>query len=297
VGGFELLVDNVAQPDIWGFRPYVRPWAFVDPDSFWANLAFGLTLAGDISAPRALELDATGLYVFDDEENFVVAEEEGTWVLGVDAELQVFTNDLVSITPYTDVNFHLGQGSGFHLGNLANFTFTDWFQLNTRIEFRALGEGYEPTYFDRLYEVERFLFRALDPTEQRRPKLEVLELAPPESRVGWYGEGTFAFIEKILITFGYEDYQGDDNSAVFARLSLPQLGPVRLGVYFVNQLFDGISEMFDLDNALFVSEARVNVSGPFYVLAQYARRWAAQEDGTYEPVDDWGVGFGVSFSF
>ena len=297
IGGSEVLLDNLIDPDIMGLRLYVRPWQFIDPESYWTNLAFGVSLIGDIDAPQSLQLATDGTFVVDDEHNLVVAESEGTGVLGFDVELQAFTNDLVSLTPYTDVNVHLGHGTGLYIGNLANFSFTDAVALNTRLEFRVLGEGHYPTYFDDLYELERLLFRPLDPTGQRRPKLQVLDLDPPDSRLGWYGEGTLGILGMVFVTAGYEDYQGDDNSSFFARLALSNLGPVTLGAYYVNQNFDGVGEFFDLDNALLVSEVRVGVWGPLYVIGQFSRRFSAQEDGTYEPVDDWGVGVGASFSF
>ena len=297
IGGGEVLLDNLIDPDIMGLRLYVRPWQFVDPESYLTNLAFGISLVGDIDAPRDLKLASDGTFLIDDEQNLLVERSEGTGVLGVDVELQAFTNDIVSLTPYTDVNVHLGHGTGLHIGNLANFSFTDAVSLNTRLEFRVLGEGYYPTYFDGLYEIERLLFQPLDPTGQRRPKLQVMSFAPPESRVGWYGEGTLGILGMVFITAGYEDYQGDDNASFFARLALSNLGPVTLGAYYINQNFDGVGEFFNLDNAMLVTEARVGVWGPLYLIAQFSRRFSAQEDGTYEPVDDWGVGAGASFGF
>lgn len=296
-GGAEVLMDNIIDPDLMGLRLYVRPWQFIDPESYLTNLAFGVSLVGDIDAPRELVLATDGTFVIDDEFNIAVQDEEGTAFLGWDVELQAFTNDFVSLTPYTDVNTHLGHGSGLHVGNLANFSFSEAVALNTKLEFRVLGEGYYATYFDDLYEFERLLFRPLDPTGQRRPKLQVLNLAPPESRLGWYGEGTLGLLSMVYFTAGYEDYQGDDNSSFFMRLSAPSLGPVAVGAYYVNQNFDGFGEFFELDNAMVVAEARVTVYDPIYVIGQFSRRFSATPDGTYEPVDDWGVGAGARFSF
>ncbi|MBN1947404.1 MAG: hypothetical protein JW797_17165 [Bradymonadales bacterium] len=296
-GGLELLLDNIVSAEVMGMRVYLRPWTFFQPDSFWSRLAFGLTFAGDRDVPQRLYLTDTGHYVIDEVGNVLVARRGETGLLGIDAELQVFSNEWVSVTPYTDLNFHLGYGAGFHLGNFANFTFSEAVGLNTRLEFRALGEGYTAEYFDGLYEVEKFLFRPLDATGQRRPKLQVLDLAPPEAAVGYLAQATLGIIQRIFFTLAYEDYEGADNSSVFLRLSMPQLGPVTLGAYFLNQNFDGIGSMFDLDNALVVAEARGTVYGPLYLIANYSRRFTAKQDGTYEPEDDWGVGLGASFSF
>ncbi|MCA9565252.1 MAG: hypothetical protein KC561_17260, partial [Myxococcales bacterium] len=242
-GGLELLLDNITNPDLMGFRVFARPWQFIDPESYWTNLAVGMSLIGDVGAPIRLEQNSVGEYVIDDERNLVVGREKATGVLGFDVELQAFSNDLVALIPYADMNIHLGLGSGFHLGNLANFSFSEAVALNLRLEFRALGEGYSPSYFDGLYEYERLLFRPLDATGQRRPKLQVLELFPEEARVGWYSEGTLALFRLVYLTMAFEDYQGDDNSSFWARLALPQVGPLSLGAYYINQNFDGASEM------------------------------------------------------
>lgn len=296
-GGVEVLLDNIVSAEVMGMRTYVRPYSFVDPESFWTRFAIGVSFVGDRDAPDRLLLADSGVYIFDSEENLVVDERGKVGVLGVDVEMQVFTNELVSITPYTDVNFLLGHGNGVHIGTLTNFSFSDALALNTRFEFRVLGEGYYPSYFDALYEVERYLFMPLDPTGQRRPKLQVLASAPPEGAIGWLGEGTFGIMDMIYLSLGYENYKGPDNSSFYTRLSLRDVGPVTLGAYYVNQNFDGIEELFDLDDALLVAEARASIAGPFYGILQFSRRFAAQTDGTYEPVDDWGVGFGVSFGF
>jgi hypothetical protein len=298
-GGVEAMMDNLVSPEVIGMRGYLRPWEFFDPESWWTRLAFGISVVGDVDAPSSLILTETGEYVFDSEENLAVAEREGTGILGIDLELQVYTDDLVSITPYTDVNFHLGEGTGLHIGNLANFTLSELVALNTLLELRVLGAGYLPDYFDGLYEVERFLFLPVpgDFPTQRRPKLQWLGLVEPDAVIGWYGEGTLGVLSTFYLTLGYEDYEGDDNSAFFARLSLPQVGPVTVGAYYVNQSFDGIGELFDLENALFVSEARFDISSPLYGIVQYSRRFSATSSGEYEPVDDFAVGLGLSFGF
>jgi hypothetical protein len=296
-GGVEALFDNIVSPEVMGLRAYVRPWSFVDPESYWTRLAFGMSFVGDRDAPRRLLLASDGRYVVDDEHNLVVDERDATAVLGVDVELQVYTSERISITPYSDVNFHLGAGSGFHLGTFAAFTLHELFALNTQLEFRAAGEGYVPEYFDGLYEVEKFLFRPHpdDPTGQLRPKLFIVDTVPPEAVVGTFLSGTFQILKVVLLTLAYEDYQGDNNSSFMARLMLPDVGPVTLGAYFINQNFDGADELFDLDDALLVAEARVFLTGPLYVIGQFARRFAAQPDGSYESVDDWSFGAGVAF--
>jgi hypothetical protein len=303
-GGFELLMDNVTDPDVIGLRSYVRPWNFDDSENIWDNMAFGLTVVSDIDAPDELAIRTDGTYdLFDGNGNLTSANTRSTTVLGLDVELQVLTTELVSITPYADINMHFGQGSGFHLGNLANFSIADVVDINTRLEFRGLGSNYLPAYFDGLYELERYLFRPVPSLglAQRFPKLQWLDQEETdgalEARVGWYGDWTLGLLGMVFLNIAYENYQGSNNSSLMARLTLPQAGPVALGAYFINQNFDGITDVTNLDNAMFVSEARASIYGPLYVIGQYSRRFSAQEDGSYETIDDWGVGVGTRFSF
>lgn len=64
-GGVELLMDNLVGPQLMGIRTYVRPWAFIDSESYWTRLAFGVSLAGDIRAPLQLLTDDNGNFIVD----------------------------------------------------------------------------------------------------------------------------------------------------------------------------------------------------------------------------------------
>jgi hypothetical protein len=71
----------------------------------------------------------------------------------------------------------------------------------------------------------------------------------------------------------------------------------RFGVFFARSGIGDAGELVALDDALIVGEARVQVTSLLYVAAQASRRWQLDEDGRYQPADDYTVGTGLSFGF
>lgn len=297
-GGTETLIDNVANPDLIGSRFYVRPMAFVDRSSWWNRLAVGLSLFGDVDAPARLQTDAAGQYVPARDGGFRVERDLATGVLGFDAELAAVQTERVNVTPYTDVNTHLGRGAGWHLGVFNGFGLTDTVTLDLRAEYRLLGRNYVPTYFGPLYEIERWAYRALPGAPTRLPKLQWLRTGQEnELRHGWLVESGLDVRRILRISAAWEDYTGPDNSTAWVRLEVPALDIVQFAAWYVNTRFDGAKEFFDLQNALAIAEARVMLTSWLYVTGQVNRRWQLDSDGQYEPVDDFAIGAGASFTF
>ncbi len=297
-GGYEFLLDNVADPELLGTRTYVRPWALAGSDSWWTRLATGVSIFGDTRAPTALQIESTGQYSLDDNGSFIIDEQQGTAILGFDVELALVQTDVFSMTPYTDVNTHIGNGTGWHLGSFFGLQPTDNLVFDARSEFRVLGQGYLPTYFGTLYEVERFAYRAPDESPTRVPKLEWLRLGQEDRvRDGYLTELGVNLGQWLRLAAAWENYRGRDNSTAWIYATVPASKRVQLGVYYANTRFQGAAELFDFDNALAMLEARVMVLPWLYVTGQVNRRWKLDPDGQYAPVDDFAVGVGASFGF
>lgn len=297
-GGAELLLDDVTRPQLMAARGWVRPVAFTHPGSWWRRLAAGVTIAGDIDAPAQLTTLEDGRYVVDDRGAFDVERADVTGILGLDVELAVVQEERWTLTPYSDANFHLGRGTGWHLGTFAGVRVTPTIGLDARLEYRLLGAGYLPAYFGPLYEVERYAYRPLPGLPTRLPKLQWLRSgAEDRLRPGVAAELGLNVGNLFRLELALQDERGPDNTSVWIYASVPALQVVQFGAWYANTRFDGLDQMFDLDEALATLEARVMLTSWLFLTGQVNRRWLLDSDGAYAPVDDFAVGAGASFGF
>lgn len=295
-GGAQFMLNDVVDPNIWATRIYARPWGFIDKESFWHRLAVGFTVAADASAPLELRRDINGEIVVEPGVAPEVSDQTWTTFTGIDVELNLLNTELIRLTPYTDFNVHWGQSPGYHLGVLASISPLETLRVDSRLEFRWLGENYIADYFGALYEVERYQFSGWG-SPLPAPKLRVAANRDQGSVLGLYGDLGFTFFDFIRVWGSYADYEGPDNGSLRLRLDLSRVGPVQLGAFYAKDGMDSPLDITDLDQALLVAEARYYVFGPAYVRADYTRTWRLVDDGSYDSIDTWNVGGGVAFQF
>lgn len=285
-GGAETMLNSVSAPRLAGGRIYVRPWHFIDACSFLCRLAIGASVFVDGAAPTTL----AGATV-DGQNNFVGTRTRALAVYGLDAELNLISTPLLDLTPYADLNFIGGHGSGLHTGALFAIHPPGLAAL-ARLEYRRMGAEYLPRYFNALYEVQRFSFR------DGRTKLQFLDEGGNGGAVnGYYAELLLTLANQISISGGFEDYQGPNNAALLLRLALPEVLGVRLGGTYLKRNFDGFEALFEPNDSLGILEARFAVNDYFSVIGQRSRQWKLRSDGEFEVLDTWAVGTSFNFSF
>lgn len=289
-GGVEVLLDHIAPPNLFGLRGFVRPLTFFETDEIFKRFTVGLTFAADFVAPTELETDANNR--LETENRHLIRDNSAVAAIyGLDMDWEVVRTELFSVIPYFDVLFLNGAGVGTHLGTMLNFRFPENFRLNSRLEWRFASAHYQPNYFNSIYEIERWSFLS-------GPKLDdVLNGANRQSRHGAIGQLEFHLGNYLTVSGTYEDYQGANNSNLTLRLDLPTIYVVRLSAYYAKRNFDSFSDLGNLDNTMLVTLAKVDVIGPVYVSAEYARQWHLDDDGHYDTVNNWAIGAGVSFRF
>ena len=305
-GGVEFLTNDVLSWNMVGLRGYIYPFKLLMDNPHWLlkRLAVGTTFASDFIAPWELtmETDGAGTHPRVDSTNSLDYKARVAWFWGLDLELRVVDTKTLYVTPYTDFNVFAGQGVGWHLGVLNGLRWLDS-EFELRLEYRLVGAGYAPSYFNTLYDLERLQFLPLASGGQALTKYRYYEEADLDLIHGFYGELYMNILGLVGIGGSYEDYQGDDNASVTLRLDLPEIARVKLAAYYARRNFDGFSELFSLDDAYGVAEARVKVAGPLFLFGIYSIHWVLNDDvtsskyGEYEASDDFQVGAGVAFSF
>ncbi|MFC1654795.1 hypothetical protein ACFL2F_03220 [Myxococcota bacterium] len=314
-GGLETLLNAGFVTNMFALRGYIRPWSFVDKESYLNNFAVGFTVAADVTAPYTLAAIET-----DKEYNLPPVDvEETATVMGGDIEFKLLDTSFLTVTPYMDLNgipasggvgYHAGILSVFHIGGVA-------LDLQAKLEYRYFTGDYIPAYFNSYYEIQKFAYPYWDnqnAVELRDTKRKVLELLPDQGLNGYYAELAFSFLGLFTIGASYDDYDGKYNSNLRIYLDVPALEVFQFGAYYYKHNFEGAGEAFTFDEkSLFLLEARYQISSFLYVVGQYWRIWQLDnnptiddangqpidnpEYGTYVAVDDWSVGLGVSYTF
>lgn len=332
-GGIETMVNNGVMSNLIGARGYLRPWSFVDTESYMNNLAIGFSAIFDWDAPYCIEGEnlATGERTgecrpdmptgdigasFDDEGNLRVERTKAATVLGGDIEFRLVNTSWLSLTPYIDFNGILGvdSGWGLHAGILNIFHIpVISVDLSLRAEYRYFAADYVPTYFDSYYEIQKFAYPFKDDLgrfgggEQSRPKRRVVEELGniyEDGLNGYYAELVLDVMGLVQLGASYDDYDGPYNSNLRAYLAVPALEVVQFACFYYRHNFEGASNAFAFDDkSLFLIEAKWQVYSVLYLVGQYWRIWQLETDptatkyGEYVPVDDWSIGVGAAYTF
>lgn len=302
VAGAEFMVDNIIAPEIVGSRLFIRP-ASIFTDASWAtSLAFGVSYVADTNAPVSLSDSDPSNDVFDadldDTGNYKVAGTAHVAIVGLDVEYAVVRNALIEFVPYVDLNILMDveSGMGIHAGAFFNMKLPTGLgpKLMTRIEYRYIGQNYVPRYIDSVYEAHRLMIPNTAGTQQT--KLSWLRNGAT-GRHGWLGELYFDFAGWVGVGGSYEDYEGEDNSALTLSLILPKMDSLQAGAYYSHRGFESLADAFKMDGALLLAFLKSQIWGPVYATASYSRTWSIDEGGNYRSDDDWNVGLGMNFSY
>jgi hypothetical protein len=204
-GGLELMVNDAADPEIFGFRAYTRPFA---PS---AKLGFGLTALADIN-PERLDYGATATYgqpmFFNaglDLDQPIIERDALSIILFADVASMIpyFREDVDPVTTYT-VPSGLAVDAVWYDGKPKNWgvdagIFGKLLILDYRLEFLYSDGIYEPPFYDNFYDIQSRdnviqLVGYLDnPTD---PQFDL-------QRMGIYGELGYTMDKVFYIAGGY----------------------------------------------------------------------------------------------
>src|SRR6056297_141853 len=150
--GFEVVVNDIAQPEIFGGRIYMRPIG---------RFAMGLTSIVDIDPLSSADQSDGSIVALDSMRFFTV---------GADMELPIFENDFISIIPFADVAAMLPQKNGemewdvVYSSDGGNFMdsarnygltsgiFGNVLNVDYELEWRYYNGIFRPTFFGSTYE-------------------------------------------------------------------------------------------------------------------------------------------------
>lgn len=308
--GIETLTDHAGAPALLASRLYVRPLGDTPIARGWA---IGATFAADRTAPRALALTPAGALQQDAQGNPLVAVSDAVYAGGVDTEFEVLHNSLISLIPYVDLNRIAGAGNGLHAGAVADvYVPIPLLELNVeaRLEYRMMQPGYIPEYFDQTYDLGRVQYVGNcpggAPVCPKFVSAQAAHHAPgvdPGSidRKGYYGELALGFAGVLQVGGLYQQYQGDPAGASLGLfLALPKFETIKASAYYLRKnMKSGLDDAFRLDErSLLAASVAYRMFGPFYLRADFSRRWQLQPGATQiKAVDTFQAGIAAYISF
>jgi hypothetical protein len=204
-GGLELMVNDAADPEIFGFRAHTRPFA---PS---AKLGFGLTALADIN-PERLDFEETATYgqpmFFNaglDLDQPIIERDALSIILFVDVASMIpyFREDVDPVTTYI-VSAGLAKDAVWYDGKPKNWgvdagIFGKLLFLDYRLEFLYSDGIFEPAFYNNMYDLQSpakvlSLVQYLDdPTD---PQYDL-------QRMGIYGELGYTMDKVFYIAGGY----------------------------------------------------------------------------------------------
>ena len=192
--GFEFVYGNFLQAGVIGLRGYVRPLKFSPAGSIpiIGGLEVGATAVTDLNKNSGVY---GGVYDAAEDKLTSVQDEGRITEIGFDVGLPIVNTGVFNWQLYYDFNKILKFGTGTAAGTMFRLNGLGLVDLTLKFERRFNKDHYLPSYFNSLYEIERF---KLDKsTGSIRSKVQQLKQVNAAAGNGWYGE----LFVRVLNTF------------------------------------------------------------------------------------------------
>lgn len=200
--GLETMYSDFARAGVFGARGYVRPLKF----TAWSkipvvnNLETGVTFAMDVDKNANREFDPlTG-----------TAKDNGSLaIIGMDVGLPIISYKIFKTSLYFDYATILDYGAGAAAGVDLHFSGLGLVTLSAKYERRWLGDQFLPSYFNSLYEQDRFI-----PLDSVAFTSKAMTLRSAKAIEGYYGEVMLSVLNTLHIIGGYQAPVGVRNAGL-----------------------------------------------------------------------------------
>lgn len=275
--GFESVYSNFLQAGLVGIRGYFRP--------------FQLTLQADLPIIGGLEIGATYASDFNSKAGiingyydktkkvFVPTNDNGSMnIIGLDVGLPLLKASMLNVTLYTDYSKIINFGSGIATGLKFDINAIGAVQGLVKLERRFNRDQYLPSYFNSLYEIERFQVDTANGTFTSKAA-RLASVTDPGN--GYYGELGLNVVGLFFVAGSYQRLDKDPNSGILhiGTEINPENGSfvARAGYDKIN--IRGESDLFKLDDRSYLFTELGYKATP-YLLVSIVYNW------TFAPVRD-----------
>ncbi len=209
--GFEFVYGNFLQAGVVGLRGYVRPLKFSSAGSIpiIGNLEFGATVVTDLNKNAGIY---QAVYESSSDELTQIKDEGKTTIIGFDVGLPIVSSEMFNWQLYYDFNKILKFGTGSAAGTMFRFNGLGLVNLTLKFERRFNKDHYMPSYFNSLYEIERF--RLDKATGQISSKIQKLRQINAAAGNGWYGELFVNVLNSFNVIGSYQRLDSQPKSGI-----------------------------------------------------------------------------------
>ncbi|MGD8778530.1 MAG: hypothetical protein PVH88_06160 [Ignavibacteria bacterium] len=274
--GLESIYGNFGQQGVMGIRGYFRPFVMSQTNiPFISQMEVGATIVADVDENAGI---ISGIYDSQTDQ-FNADEDEGSVAaFGLDVGIPLIKSSVLDLDLYMDYVKFFNFGDGLATGFIFDFNGLGLVDLTAKFERRFNGDQYLPSYFNALYEIERF---SLDKsTGEVTSKVQALKNAGDDGN-GFYGEIYASLLNTFDVLGSYQRLDKNPESGILHLSSevAPREMPyvVRAGYDKINIKDEG--DLFKLDDRSHLY-AEFGYRANEYLLISMVYHW------TFTPVRD-----------
>ncbi|MCX7797732.1 MAG: hypothetical protein N2249_03815 [Melioribacter sp.] len=207
--GFETIYGNFGQSGLLGLRANIRPFQFTKLSyvPILKDIEFGSSIVTDTDNNSGI-IDGD----YDINKNiFIPTKSVGNiTIIGFDIGLPLVRTSTFDLDFYFDYTKILKFGNGSALGAMISSKGFSFINIKAKLERRFNGNKYMPSYFNSLYEIERF--QVDTETGKVKTKTQLLA-ASPESK-GYFGELLINILGTFKIVGSFQKLDNITNSGI-----------------------------------------------------------------------------------
>lgn len=268
--GFESVYSSFGESGLFGIRGYTRPLQFTELKNvpILGNLEVGATYATDFHEYA----DVTAIQHDPVANTYSPMIDNGNMAIwGLDLGLPILRAKILNVDVYYDYVKIVDYGDGSAVGVKLDFNGLGLVDVTTKFERRINSEQYMPSYFNSLYEIERY---NLDTTSGTFRSKAITLANSGGGGNGYYGELRVSIINTFDIIGTYQRLDNDSKSGIL-HLSTniaPESAPfvARAGYDKINIQSD--KDVFTLDDRSYLF-AEVGYKPIPYVLVSMIYHW------------------------
>ncbi len=201
--GFESIYSTFAEAGVTAIRVYVRPLRFTSLSDIpiLGNLEVGASYAVDFNKYSGIIISPSTL----------AATDEGRMqIAGLDLGLPIISTSMLNLQLYSDYTKIINYGSGIATGIKLDVNGLGILNASAKLERRFNQSQYIPSYFNSLYEIQRYQFDTAAGTFVSKANL----LSVTNQDNGYFGELDLHFLGMLDIIGSYQRLDKTPDSGI-----------------------------------------------------------------------------------
>jgi len=218
--GFESIYSTFAEAGVTAVRGFVRPLRFTSLADvpIISNLEVGGTYAADFNKYSGVVFTPvvpSGPVILPpvfqtNPSNYIQAADKGRMqIVGLDLGLPIIKSSMLNLLLYADYAKIINYGSGVATGIMVDVNGLGILNASAKLERRFNQAHYIPTYYNSLYEIERYRIDTVNGTYSTKAT-ELANLTDPDN--GYFGELDLHFAGLLDIIGSYQRLDKTPNS-------------------------------------------------------------------------------------